>query len=95
VTPTSASTSAALPTPRPSREAREKSEAREAKASPPVLDNYVVRRVYNGMALVEGRRGMVEVEPGTNLPGAGQVEEIRRQGRQWVVVTTKGLIKPE
>ena len=47
-----------------------------------------------GVALVEGRRGIIEVEPGTSLPGAGRVEEIRRQDGRWVVVTTKGMIVP-
>jgi hypothetical protein len=60
----------------------------------PVIDRYVLRQVYDGIALLEGRRGMIEVEPGVNLPGAGRVEEIRRQDGRWVVVTTKGLILP-
>ena len=38
--------------------------------------------------------GDIEVEPGTSLPGAGRVEEIRRQDGRWVVVTTKGMIVP-
>jgi hypothetical protein len=68
--------------------------APEAKPKPAILDDYVVRRVFDGVALIEGRRGIVEVEPGTSLPGAGRVEEIRRQDGRWVVVTTKGLIVP-
>jgi hypothetical protein len=57
-----------------------------------IIDAYVVRRVFDGVALVEGRRGIIEVEPGMSLPGAGRVEEIRRQDGRWVVVTNKGLI---
>src|SRR5215475_600586 len=66
----------------------------ETKPKPAIIEDYVVRRVFDGVALVEGRRGIIEVEPGSNLPGAGRVEEIRRQDGRWVVVTTKGLIVP-
>jgi len=64
----------------------------EAKPKPTIIGDYVLRRVFDGVALVEGRRGIIEVEPGFNLPGAGRVEEIRRQDGRWVVVTSKGLI---
>jgi hypothetical protein len=61
---------------------------------PAILDGWVVRKVYDGAALVEGRYGIVEVEPGTILPGVGRVQEIKRQDGHWVVVTPKGLIMP-
>jgi hypothetical protein len=61
-------------------------------AGPPVLEGWVLRNVYNGAALIQGRFGMVEVEPGDNLPGLGRIENIRRQDGRWVVVTSKGLI---
>lgn len=68
----------------------------EAKASPPkppTVDAWVVRDVYDGMALVEARRGgLREVEPGEFLPGAGQVRSIERRGRAWVVLTSRGVI---
>jgi hypothetical protein len=64
----------------------------KAKPSPAIIDDYVVRKVFDGVALVEGRRGIIEVEPGMSLPGAGRIEEIRRQDGRWVVVTSKGLI---
>jgi hypothetical protein len=53
-----------------------------------------LRRVYDGVALVEGRRGTVEVEPGDRLSGAGRVYEIKRDNGRWVVVTNGGLIVP-
>jgi hypothetical protein len=80
--------------PQPHAEKAEKTEKAEAKPKPVIIDDYVVRKVFDGVALVEGRRGIVEVEPGSNLPGAGRVEEIRRQDGRWVVVTSKGLIVP-
>jgi hypothetical protein len=66
----------------------------EPKAKPTIIEDYVVRKVFDGVALVEGRRGIIEVEPGSTLAGAGRVEEIRRQDGRWVVVTSKGLIVP-
>jgi hypothetical protein len=53
-----------------------------------------VRRVFDGAALVESRHGVIEVEPGDNLPGIGRIQEIKRQDGRWVVVTAKGLIMP-
>src|SRR5262249_43765868 len=66
----------------------------EAKPKPTIIEDYVVRRASDGVPLIEGRCGTIEVGPGFNLPGAGRVEEIRRQDGRWVVVTTKGLIVP-
>lgn len=61
-----------------------------------VLDTYVLRDVYSGIALVEGRTGSVrEVVPGESLPGAGEVRSIERRGRTWVVVTSRGIINTE
>jgi hypothetical protein len=68
----------------------------DAKAPPPkqptILESFTLRRVYGGTAYIEGRMGVIQVEPGETLPGGGRVEEIKRQDGRWVVVTTKGLI---
>jgi hypothetical protein len=56
-------------------------------------ENYTLRDVEDGYALVEGRNGrFFEVAVGMNLPGLGRVEAIERRGRQWVVVTPKGFV---
>jgi hypothetical protein len=78
---TSAAESAAAPTP---------SEAKPPK--PPVVEGWVLRSVSDGVALVEGRHGVIEIEPGDSLPGIGRIHEIKRQDGHWVVVTPKGLI---
>jgi hypothetical protein len=52
----------------------------------------VLRRVYDGAALIEGRDGIIEVEPGIVAPGLGRVESIKRQDGRWVVVTSRGLV---
>jgi len=57
-----------------------------------VVPGWVVRNVYDGTALIQGRIGLIEVEVGDPLPGGGRVEAIRRQDGRWVVVTSKGLI---
>ena len=59
---------------------------------PPVVQGWVLRRVYDGAALIEGRDGIVEVEPGIVTPGLGRIESIKRQDGRWVVVTSRGLI---
>ena len=62
-------------------------------ATLPKLEGWHVRSVYNGAALIQSRvGGVMEVEPGDNLPGLGRIEAIRRQDGKWVVVTSKGLI---
>jgi hypothetical protein len=69
-------------------------DAKPGVRPPPIVEGWVVRKVYDGTALVEGRYGMIEIEPGMSLPGLGRVQEIRRQDGHWVVVTNKGLIMP-
>ena len=59
---------------------------------PPILQDYVLRRVYDGAALIEGRHGIIEVEAGIVAPGLGRIEAIKRQDGRWVVVTARGLI---
>ena len=58
----------------------------------PMVEGWVLRGVSNGVALIEGRRGIYEVYAGDPVPGAGRVDAIRRQDGRWVVVTSKGLI---
>ena len=54
--------------------------------------NYVVREVYDGAAVVENGNGRRKVVVGDTLPGAGKVRSIELRDRQWVVVTTQGVI---
>jgi hypothetical protein len=59
----------------------------------PPIKGWVLRGIEpGGVALVEGRQGLFEVSRGGQLPGAGKVEKIEKRGRDWVVVTEKGLI---
>jgi hypothetical protein len=67
-----------------------------AEAEPPkkpvTITDWVVRDVYDGVAIVEGRRGPMQVVPGTAIPGAGVVKSIERHGAGWTVTTSKGQI---
>jgi len=63
-----------------------------APVKPPILHDFVVRRVYDGAALLESRNGIIEVEIGATAPGLGRIEAIKRQDGRWVVVTARGLV---
>jgi len=58
----------------------------------PTLDDWVLRDVGYGGALIGGRHGNFEVYAGDMVPGLGRVDAIRRQDGRWVVVTSRGLI---
>jgi len=63
-----------------------------AKGHPQLITNWVVRDVYDGIALVESPRGSIEVAPGEIIPGAGMVKSIERRGAGWIVITSRGLV---
>ncbi len=68
-----------------------------AAAPPPaaahVLNDWIVRDVRGGRALIESRYGrLFVVGSGSSLPGLGRVESVRRQDGAWIVVTAKGTI---
>ena len=56
------------------------------------LRGYWVVEVQDGFAIVDGRDGPRQVAAGDFLPGAGRVLRIERRGRDWVVVTSSGVI---
>ncbi len=64
----------------------------EVRREQTVIKQWTVREVLNGMALVEGPRGLIGVSPGQTVPGVGRVESIIRQGNRWVVATSNGVI---
>lgn len=64
----------------------------ESARKQPVIRSWVLRDVYDGLALVEGAEGTIEVAPGEVLPGAGRVKSIERSGKGWIVVTSRGVI---
>ena len=58
----------------------------------PTVPGWTLRRVYDGAALLEGRDGIIEVEPGMVVPGLGRIESVKRQDGRWVVATSRGLV---
>ncbi len=57
------------------------------------LDRWVVLEVRDGRAIIDGReRGVFMVMVGSEIPGVGIVEDIRRRKGRWAVVTTGGSI---
>ncbi len=68
----------------------------EALPKPPekaAIPGIALRDAGRGVALLETRRGLLEVVPGDNVPGAGKVETIERSGGKWRVVTSIGFIE--
>ena len=63
---------------------------------PAIVDGWMLRDVYGGVALVEGRAGgLREVAPGEYVQGVGEIRSIERRGRNWVVVTSRGIIQSD
>jgi tetrahydromethanopterin S-methyltransferase subunit G len=58
----------------------------------PVLRDYSVESVRDGVAVIDGRDGPQEVAPGDFVPGAGRVLRIEKQGNDWFVLTSRGVI---
>lgn len=66
--------------------------ATEAKKRPKLLADWVIRDVYQGVALVDGPNGTIEVARGESIPGAGRVEAIERKNGGWIIVTNRGIV---
>jgi hypothetical protein len=63
------------------------------EARPPVAEGWRLVDFYQGRAVVESRNGVLfEVGPGSNLPGLGKVETIKRENGRVVVVAKNGTI---
>jgi hypothetical protein len=56
------------------------------------IENWAVREVVDGIAILAGPRGIIGVSSGDVVPGVGRVESISRRGGRWVVATRKGVI---
>ena len=57
------------------------------------VEGWRLRDFYAGRAVVESRTGtLFEVGPGSNLPGLGRVETIKREDGKVVVMTPNGII---
>jgi hypothetical protein len=63
------------------------------ESKPQIAEGWRLRDFYDGRAIVESRDGtLFRVIPGSNVPGLGRVEAIKRENGKVVVVTAKGII---
>ena len=67
--------------------------AAKEESRPQVAEGWRLRDFYDGRAVVESRDGMqFRVGPGSNVPGLGRIETIKRENGKVVVVTARGII---
>ena len=63
------------------------------QAKPPTLEGWKLIDMYAGRVVLASRAGQLyEVGPGSNLPGVGKIEQIKREDGRIVVVTPNGII---
>lgn len=63
-----------------------------APAPVPVAEDWILWRVRNGRALVQGAPGYFEVETGSDLPGLGIIQRIVKEDGRWMVYTPRAVI---
>jgi hypothetical protein len=57
-----------------------------------IIEDWHIRRAYDGVAILEGKSGIVEVSPGQDIPTLGRIQEIRNDGGRWQVITSEGIV---
>lgn len=63
------------------------------ESKPRIAEGWRLRDFYDGRAVVESRNGtLFRVGPGSNVPGLGKVETIKRENGRIVVNTASGAI---
>jgi hypothetical protein len=67
---------------------------RPTNARREVIVGWRVRRAFEGVAILEGPPGVIEVVLGQDVPDLGRIEEIKDDNSRWQVVTSKGVILP-
>jgi hypothetical protein len=60
--------------------------------APHPTDQWRVVGMEDGFAIIESAHGLMEVQAGNIIPGIGRVEAVTRKGREWIVVTRRGVI---
>jgi hypothetical protein len=63
-----------------------------AAAPVPVAEDWILWRVRNGRALVQGAPGTFEVETGSALPGLGIIQRIVKEDGRWMIYTPYAVI---
>ena len=65
---------------------------RPANARREIIAGWRVRRAFEGVAVLEGQPGVIEVVLGQEVPNLGRIEEIKYENSRWQVLTSKGVI---
>lgn len=63
-----------------------------ANASRPIIEGWHIRRVYDGVAVLEGKSGVIEISPGQDIPTLGRIQDISNDSGRWQVITSKGIV---
>ncbi|UGV28686.1 hypothetical protein E0H22_25400 [Rhodopseudomonas boonkerdii] len=63
-----------------------------ATTSRAIIDGWHIRRTYDGVAVLEGKFGVIEVSPGQDIPTLGRIQEISNDSGRWQVITSKGIV---
>lgn len=63
------------------------------ESRPQIAEGWMLRDFYDGRAILESRSGtLFRVSPGSNVPGLGRIQSIKRENGKVVVVTANGVI---
>jgi hypothetical protein len=65
---------------------------RPATARREIIQGWRVRRAYEGVAILEGPAGVIEVAQGQDVPNLGRIEDIKFENGSWQVLTSKGIV---
>lgn len=57
-----------------------------------IVAGWRVRRAFDGVAVLEGPLGVIEVMRGQEITNLGRIEEIKHDNGNWQVLTSKGTI---
>ncbi|MEW6645342.1 MAG: hypothetical protein AB1586_32915 [Pseudomonadota bacterium] len=57
-----------------------------------IIAGWRVRRAFDGIAVLDGPLGVIEVARGQEIPTLGRIEEIKHENGSWQVLTSKGAI---
>ncbi|HEX3342573.1 MAG TPA: hypothetical protein VHT68_25755 [Pseudolabrys sp.] len=62
------------------------------ETKPTAIEDWTLREVTNGTAVLEGPNGILRATPGDTVPGVGKIESYIRSNGRWIIVTSSGLI---
>jgi hypothetical protein len=71
----------------PAPSGRQRRGAQSTQSTP----GWFVLHAEQGVAVIAGKGGTVDVTPGFVVPELGRIAAIRQQGGRWIVVTDKGM----